>query len=740
MPYQNEHSARIKEPSGYKRYRRENNKFGAGIDAIWGIREKDEKAELQAIRFDVKKFTVAEAKAWLKEHDYKPIKFEPAEEKKDGKQSIEMPLQTRSAALLSETIDEAKRTIEVIWSTGARVMRRNIFAGEKYEEEISLKPEHVDLSRLNAGAPLLNSHRAFELESIIGVVEKAWIDKKGDNYEGRAIVRFSDNEKVQSVWNDVKNRIIQAISVGYSVKKYEVTEREGEIPLYRAIDWEPMELSAVAVGADPGAGFRSDETFYECLLQERKMEEDKKENKPAVENKEQTPAETPPENTEQRKAVETKTTKPDNQKQTKQEIVDQERSRSKEIYSSQEKLGVQRSVADDMVDRGLSLNDARAELIDVAASNDPAAKVTSHVSTGGQDETETRRNAVANALLHRSDSSNELTDAAREWRGYSSMIEISRALLESEGLKTRRLNSMEIAERALHSTSDFPLILAAVTNKTLRKGYDAAPQTFKPFCRQVTIKDFKNKQSIQLSEAPVLEKVNESGEFKHGTMTESKEEFKLESYGRIIGFTRQMLINDDLNAFTRAPQLFGVSAANLESDIVWGIITTNAAMSDGTALFHADHGNYTVGAAPSVTQISTGRKAMRNQKGLDGATIIDVTPKFIAVPVALETAVEKILVQNFFPATTANTVPEFFRSLTPISEPRLDVTSEKVWYLFAEPSRIDTIEYGYLDGQSGVYVETRNGFDIDGMEIKIRHDFGAKAIDHRGMYKNKGEA
>lgn len=81
MPYSNEHAARINKPSKYVRFRRENNKFGSGIDAIWGI-TKDGTVELQAIRFDKSKFTPEEAQKWCADHDHKPISFEPAQEKK----------------------------------------------------------------------------------------------------------------------------------------------------------------------------------------------------------------------------------------------------------------------------------------------------------------------------------------------------------------------------------------------------------------------------------------------------------------------------------------------------------------------------------------------------------------------------------------------------------------------------------------------------------------------------------
>ncbi|MBF0214595.1 MAG: hypothetical protein HQM00_13705, partial [Magnetococcales bacterium] len=149
---------------------------------------------------------------------------------------------------------------------------------------------------------------------------------------------------------------------------------------------------------------------------------------------------------------------------------------------------------------------------------------------------------------------------------------------------------------------DFPGILANVANKTLRTAYEAAPRTFQPFCRQVTANDFKAMNRVQLGEAPALNKVNEGGEYKRGPLGEGKESYRVETYGKIISISRQVLVNDDLNAFTRIPQLFGVAAANLESDVVWGIINSNPNMGDGVALFHANHKNL---AAAGTVIVST---------------------------------------------------------------------------------------------------------------------------------------
>ncbi len=130
---------------------------------------------------------------------------------------------------------------------------------------------------------------------------------------------------------------------------------------------------------------------------------------------------------------------------------------------------------------------------------------------------------------------------------------------------------------------------------------------------------------------------------------------------------------------------------------------------------------------------------MAKQVGLDGKTILNIRPSYLVVPSTLELTAEQIIAQNLVPAKSGDVVPQSIRSLAVIAEPRLDPASGAVpWYLFASPAQIDTIEYAYLEGQEGVYIETRMGFDVDGVEIKARLDFGAKAIDWRGMWKNSG--
>lgn len=633
-----------------------------------------------------------------------------------------LPMQQREAAFQPATLNEDARTVEVVWSTGVKVRRYDWWEDRYYDEELSLYAAHVRLDRLNAGAPLLKDHRA-SLDNTIGVVERAWLQ----DGEGRALVRFSDRAEVAPILADVKAGILRNISVGYSVRKYEVIKEEGQVDIYRAVDWEPAELSFVAIPADSDAQVRAAPDAVagrtECVFINRAQPANQKE--PTMGDQEKPAGNTPAENTNAPTSD-----------QIRAEATAAERARVAEITALCQRHGA--PLTDKLINDGATVEQARAAVLEHLAARDAAAVTRSpmgHIETV-RDEADTRRAAVENALLHRAAPGRHRLEAGREFRGMS-LLEIGRSLLEAQGVNTRGMDKLQLAQRAMHGTSDFPAILANVANNTLRAAYEAAPQTYRPFTRQATAPDFKQIQRSQVGDAPSLKKVNEHGEFTYGTIGEGKETYQLATYGRIIAITRQTIINDDLGAFTDMPAKFGRAAADLESDIVWGIITGNPAMADGVALFHADHGNLAAAsAALDIAPLGLARAAMRKQTSLDGR-VINVTPRYLLVPAALEVKAQQYTSSAYVSAKSADINP-FAGALVPIVEPRLDAASDKSWYLAADPAQIDTIEYCYLDGNEGVYIETRNGFEVDGMEIKARLDFAAKAIDHRGLFKNAG--
>ncbi|WP_248298276.1 prohead protease/major capsid protein fusion protein [Tabrizicola sp. YIM 78059] len=667
---------------------------------------------------------------------------------------VALPMQLRRAPILPATVNTEARSVDVVFTTGAAVRRRRWTGWDTsvpFDEILEVSERAVDLTRLNAGAPALDSHSVWSSHSQVGVVERAWIEGK----EGKATIRFPReglDQAADRMFGLISDGIIRNVSVGYSIERVKVVEpaTKGEVEQRIVERWTPLEVSFVTVPADPRAQVRAaDQASYPVEIVDTRMQKEASMPEstttvagdvPALTETRQQPVAAPAQ-TEPTTARTPEPAPAPDAEAIATRARDAERDRVSTIYDLTGRLNLERSFAEDLVKRGVSVDESRRLILDQVAAKSDETRTFPHVSVplGGRDERITRRDAVANALLHRySPTLFPLEDAARQYRGMT-LLELARESLGNAGVNTRGLSRDEVATRALHSTSDFPEILSAVTNKTLRQAYDAYPRTFTLFCRQVLATDFKAMHRVQLGEAPQLLEVGESGEFKRGTLGESKESYKVKTYGRVVAITRQTLINDDLDAFTRIPAMYGNSIAQLESDVVWGIITSNPAMADGNALFHTTHKNLAAtGAALDVASVGAARAAMALQTGLDKKTVLNIRPAFLIVPAALELKAEQLVAQNLVPADSAKVVPQSIRTLSPISEPRLDAASATSWYLAASPNQIDTIEYAYLEGQQGAYIETRNGFDVDGVEIKCRLDFGAKAIDWRGLYKNPG--
>lgn len=181
-----------------------------------------------------------------------------------SKETKKLPGLQRRAFIAPESINADDRTIEIVWTTGARATQFNWDFGS-FIEELEVSTKAVNMERLNSGsAPFLAMHNAFELEAVLGVVEKAWIDE--DKGEGRAIIRFGKgDEKIDKVWNLISQGIIRNISVGYTVEEYEMYDEDGQ-HIYRAVKWTPLELSAVTVPADAKATVRGETRTSDCVI------------------------------------------------------------------------------------------------------------------------------------------------------------------------------------------------------------------------------------------------------------------------------------------------------------------------------------------------------------------------------------------------------------------------------------------------------------------------------------------
>lgn len=405
---------------------------------------------------------------------------------------------------------------------------------------------------------------------------------------------------------------------------------------------------------------------------------------------------------------------------------------------------VQAPFAEQLIEEGLDLTTAKARIdsFDQYLEQNQPAPVPSLRAEITRDERDSLRTGVAKALLNRWNPAGfriEGDEPARQWANMT-LIEVARGLVEASGVSTKGMTRHEVARAAFHTTSDFPAILENVITKSLRSRYELSPRTFTVLARQATLPDYKEVSRAQLGEAPRLRQVLEGGEYTYGTIGDAAEKYRLFKYGKIVAITREVIINDDLDAFTRVPGDMGAAAGQLESEVFWAHFTGNPQMHDSQNLFSAAHANQqTTGTVISIASISEGRAAMRMQTGLGGEHRLNVAPRFLVVPPAIETVAEQFVSTNML-ADAAGAINPFAGRLQVISEPFLQDNSSTAWYLWADPNSIDTLEYAYLQGEEGPQIETENGFDVDGLKVKVRHDFGVKAIDWRGLWRNAGAA
>lgn len=660
------------------------------------------------------------------------------------------PLDFRAAV---GSVDEDTRTVDLTFSTGADVVRYDWMADKRYIERLSMDPKHVRLERLNAGAPLLNTHSSYSLADQMGVVVDG--SASVDGKLGRASVRFSKRADVEPFYQDVRDKVIRNVSVGYRVYRFEESAGKGNaLPVRLATDWEPYEVSLVPMPADTGAQVRGAKPVdtNPCVLvtrlQESPMNDETRQDglsdtideRPADERRE---AEEPAEPTVAEVAQRA------------------ERERVQGIMLACRAAKMPTAMYDKFVADGTPLVDAQRKIFEemskrVDPVNAPNGGARRPDIVGGDDIFVHQRAGIENALLHRVAPSHfKLEDKGREYRGMT-MLDVAKAYLQARGIRITGMSKMEIAGVALgltnqrggmHTTTDFPLLLADVANKSLRAEYLAAPQTFQPLTRAVSLSDFKPANRVQIGDAPALLQVNEHGEFTRGTIGEGREQIQLATYGRVFAITRKALVNDDTEAFSRVPAKFGRAARNLESDLAWYQILSNPTMGDSVALFHATHANYAGAGLIGIATIGAGETAMLLQTGVDGTTLIMAQPRYLIVPPSQKTRALQFVSLNM-QAQQASNVNPFAGRLEVVCEPRLETGitigsataagSPTAWYLSSSPDQVDILELAMLDGQEGPLVESRIGFDVDGLEIKCRHDVGAKVIDYRGLYKNDG--
>lgn len=385
-------------------------------------------------------------------------------------------------------------------------------------------------------------------------------------------------------------------------------------------------------------------------------------------------------------------------------------------------------------DTGCTLEQAQAKVLaHMSRGVEPLAA--GHIVTV-EDESDKFKKGVSAALQIRAGLAKN--DGANQYRGHT-LFELARASADRAGIKTQGMDKMAVVAAAFtHSTSDFTNLLADVANKAMLKGYDEAEETFQKWTSVGNLPDFKASKRVGLDTFPSLTEVPEGAEYSYGTVGDRGETIQLATYGKLFSITRQAIINDDLDGFTKLPRSMGRAAIRTVGNLVYAVLTGNPNMSDSVALFHANHSNLLTAAGISTTAIDAMMAAMRKQKDATGSTL-NIRLGYLLVPVAQEGAAMTVA-ESQYEVTAAgktNTTPNYVRGrFEVISDARLDAASAYNWYGAANPSVFDTIEVAYLDGNQAPVLEQQAGWDIDGVEFKVRMDAGVKALDWRTLAKN----
>lgn len=609
-----------------------------------------------------------------------------------------------------------------------RTLRLSFASEEPYErwfgpEVLQVDADAMNMSRFETGLGcLLYNHNR---DAVIGHVERAWIDGN----RAYADVKFDDDEESNTIFQKVRNGTLQGVSVGYKVSEFvevkvDESTAEGRIkgPCYVASKWEPYEISIVSVPADPSVGInRSLEDFNVVSLS--KGEKNMPNNK-FIDGNEVNVASVDTQGADVRTIEEAESINP---AETAERAIQLERDRVSQINQLCRHFNVD---PDEYIRSGADLATVQGLVLAKAQNNQaPPANITLV-----QDGNEKYRDAMTDALLMRAGIQIETpAEGAENLRGMR-LRAVVEDVLEREGVtNAHRMDENELLRAALTGTGALPGILSNVANKSMARGYQAAPTTFEAFTSVGSNPDFKEARKYRLSEAGSLLEIKENGEFVADEVTESDATTKVLTYGRQFSFTRQMLVNDDLSALTRIPALYAAQAKRGINRLVYRTLAEIA--------FSAKNGNLAkTGSALSLAAIDEGRRAMRTQKNLRGEEMLNIQPKFLLVPTMHEFVARQLMTSTSDPnATHSGVTNPLLNSLVVVSDAELDAIDTDAWFMVADPALMDTIEVTYLNGKQTPTIESQIAFDTLGIRYRIFMDYGVNVLDTKGMFKNAGK-
>lgn len=666
-------------------------------------------------------------------------------------------LQFTRAAVVQNSYNEETGTFDITFATETPVLRYDW--DENYNEVLVCSSDNVRSARLNAGLPLLNSHPMYGdanrvmPENVMGKISNCRFENR--TLIGTVTLGAQCSPETRA---DLQNGILDTFSVGYS--RYKGTREEnnitGEVTV-KITDWEPNHVAIAPIPADINSQMRADEAKSNFIIDNYspkttgtlKTIEEIRANandeqkarldaivgicRAAQQTDEKAIELFESEKTLDVIAKEVISTPDVDVDAVRAQATQSQKAFLNSILASTRAAKMDDAKAIEFYNSGKSIEEIRQAIIEDFQKADPKTTVNM-----GADKTEAKVRAIENAMLHRVAPTVFKLEDGNEFRGMT-LMEIGKELLQDAGVNVRGKDKQEVSNMILKgqrdlSTSDFPLLLENVLNKSLRADYQLAEEYWDKIARETSVNDFKVKSMYQLDSANGMKELPEGDEIKYTKMTEAKQTIKVKTYAEGLILTRQMIVNDDLSAFERIPQKFVTDWNLLRGDLVWGMITSNVKMDDGKALFHADHANI-AGTAAVLTEASLTAAvlALKKQTSISGKTL-RIVPKYLIVSPDQEIAARKLLA-TVAPTQTSQVNVFSSMNIMLIVEHRL---TGNAWYLTADPASIEGLYYAYLQGNGGLRSNREESFDTNGVKFSVTGEFGVAAIDHRGWFKNAG--
>ncbi|HEV7658825.1 MAG TPA: ClpP-like prohead protease/major capsid protein fusion protein [Allosphingosinicella sp.] len=441
-----------------------------------------------------------------------------------------------------------------------------------------------------------------------------------------------------------------------------------------------------------------------------------------------------------------------------QAAVTAERTRVAEIRALGQKHGLDDTFIGPLVNSETTLATAREKILDRLATQSDGAQIGHNGPMRvTQDVRDKFREGATNWILVKAGVARMVEQAAAlrgetlkidpgEFRGVRNS-DLAREALQIAGIRANHRDPDMIVREAMttrsaitQTTSDFPVLFEDAMHKTLQAAYAVTPDTWTKFAGTGTVTDFRDHHRYLRGSFGALDSVNEAGEFKNKPIPDlAKEKIRATTKGNIINLSRQAIVNDDMEAFSGLAVDLG-RAAKLTIEIdVYALLNSNPTMNDGVALFHASHGNLAgSGVAPTVAAFDAIRVAMASQKDLSGNEYLEIRPAIGLFPLGLG-GVAKILNGSQYDPDAVNKLqrPNIVNGLFSeiVDTPRLTGTA---YYAFADPNVAPAIEVVFLNGVTEPFTDSEEGWRVDGVEWKVRHDYGVGAVNFRSAHKQPG--